>query len=456
MNFLAWIGNVLRQAVRRVLRFYYPTIVVEGREHLPSGPVLFVANHPNSLMDPALIGYATQRPVHYFAKAPLFDVPVFGALMKALGMVPAYRGTDDRAAVRRNLETLELGARYLREGATVGIFPEGKTHDREGLELVRTGAARIAWSAVQSGAEFAVVPLGLNYERKERFRSSIWVGIGRPIPAVQFFREHGGEERKALRRCTEEIDRRLKELVVHVASDRWEPVLDELDVLLPLPRQQAEDPVGWLQQRRRVARAINYFLQHEPDRAEAMTATLEAHRAQLNAAGLRLESAAVRLQGPALGWVLLRETLWLLPGLGPFLAGAGHHLVPFLATRGLVRLVKHPGRATIALNRLLVGVPIYGLWYALVWWELAAHTAVWVAWLWTALMPLAGIEALHYAWRMRHAGRDWWSELKMLPRRAELHRLRAQQLRLSEQLREWQQEYARVGPLDGGESPAGG
>ena len=67
--------------MRNILRLYYPRIEIEGGERIPSsGAGLFVANHPNSLMDPALIGFATQRPVHFFAKAPLFDVPVFGAL----------------------------------------------------------------------------------------------------------------------------------------------------------------------------------------------------------------------------------------------------------------------------------------------------------------------------------------------------------------------------------------
>ena len=93
-------------------------------------------------MDPALIGFATQRPVHFFAKAPLFDVPVFGALMRALGMVPAYRGQDDKAQVRKNLETLTVGADHLQRAEAVGIFPEGKSHDREGVD--RFAAARRA------------------------------------------------------------------------------------------------------------------------------------------------------------------------------------------------------------------------------------------------------------------------------------------------------------------------
>ena len=442
MKALTTIGNAARWSVRRILRLYYPRIEVEGRERIPaSGAVLFVANHPNSLMDPAVIGFAAQRPVHFFAKAPLFDVPVFGALMKALGMVPAYRGQDDKASVRKNLETLDLGAKYLVSGEAVGIFPEGKTHDREGVEQVRTGAARIAASAVQGGAQFVVVPLGLNYERKERFRSSIWVRVGEPIDAGKVFREHSGEERKAMRQLTEEIDMRLKHAVVHLNDERWQPFLDELEVLLPPVGLAVADPIAALRQRKVLADAINYFFHTDRARAEVVGAALEQHRAQVTAAGLTVGSPVLRLGVGRLTGRLLLDSLWLLLGLGPALAGTLHHLVPFAITRGIVQLIKHPGRPTIAQNRLMIGLPIYAIWYAAVWLLIATHHAVWLAWLWTALMPLAGVAALHYAWRVRVAGRWWWQELKMIFQPAPLRRLRHRQLNVRRQLEQLRDQY---------------
>src|SRR5437867_9159311 len=192
MSLGASIGPLGRSAVRLLVRLYYPTVEITGRERIPaSGTVLFCANHPNSMLDPAIVGLVAGRPVHFFAKAPLFDVPVFGALMRALGMVPAYRGQDDKAQVRKNLETLDAGADHLGRGEAVGIFPEGKSHDREGVEQVRSGAARIAWSAMQSGVALKIVPLGLNYERKERFRSSVWVRVGEPIEAGAWLQAGG-------------------------------------------------------------------------------------------------------------------------------------------------------------------------------------------------------------------------------------------------------------------------
>ncbi len=442
MNLLATIGNGARWFVRKALHVYYPRIEIEGRERIPaSGAILFVANHPNSLMDPAVIGFTAQRPVRFFAKAPLFDVPVFGALMKALGMVPAYRGTDDKASVRKNLETLDVGAKYLIQGEAVGIFPEGKTHDREGVEQVRTGAARIAASAVAGGAALQIVPLGLNYERKERFRSSIWVRVGEPIDAGKIFRDHGGEERKAMRQLTEEIDARLKQAVVHLAEERWQPFLDELEVLLPTATPVADDPIAALRQRKVLADAINYFFQADRPRAETVAGALEQHRAQVAAAGLAVTSPVLRLGMAQLTVRLLVDTLRLVVGLIPAIVGALHHLVPFAVTRGIVQLVKHPGRPTIAQNRLMIGLPLYALWYAVVWVFIAHHHGAGWAWLWTALMPFAGVAALHFAWRVHVAGRTWWQELTMIFRPAELQRLRHSHVNVRRQLEKLKAEY---------------
>jgi hypothetical protein len=211
-------------------------------------------------------------------------------------------------------------------------------------------------------------------------------------------------------------------------------MLDELDVLLPATVEEKSDPISNLRQRKRLADAINYFLANDRSRAEEMTAATEQHRTQLAAHGLTISSASVRMSGPALAWKLTKETLWLFPGLLPFIAGTLHHIVPFLITRTIVHFIKYPGRVTTAQNRLMIGIPIYGLWYAVVWVFIAHHHGAWFAWLWTVLMPFAGVEVLHYAWRVKHAGRAWWSELRMLTCRQELLRLRREQVVLRNQL----------------------
>mgnify|MGYP001282663942 CR=1 FL=1 len=133
----SFIGTLLRRLIRRLIRFYYPVIRVTNADRLPSeGATLYIANHPNSLIDPVLIGIATQRPVRFMAKAPLFKGRVLGALLRSVGMIPAYRASDDKSSVRRNVESLSVAAENLGKGLPIGIFPEGKSHDLSHVEAV--------------------------------------------------------------------------------------------------------------------------------------------------------------------------------------------------------------------------------------------------------------------------------------------------------------------------------
>ncbi|MFN7141172.1 MAG: 1-acyl-sn-glycerol-3-phosphate acyltransferase, partial [Limisphaerales bacterium] len=158
------LGLIARGFARGCVRFYYRKIEITGRENIPAdGPILFVANPANSLMDPVVIGITAGRPVHFLAKAPLFQVPLFGRLLRALGMLPAYRGSDDPSRVGGNVKSLGEAAAYLQQSECVGIFPEGKSHDALRVDKVRSGAARIALQAIQQGAaDLKIVPLGIN------------------------------------------------------------------------------------------------------------------------------------------------------------------------------------------------------------------------------------------------------------------------------------------------------
>src|SRR5690242_5035384 len=93
---LSRVGDIARWLARKLVAFYYYRISITDRERIPpQGPVLLVANHANSLLDAVIVGKAAARPVHFLAKAPLFTIPVFGPALQALGMLPAYRASDD-------------------------------------------------------------------------------------------------------------------------------------------------------------------------------------------------------------------------------------------------------------------------------------------------------------------------------------------------------------------------
>ena len=88
------------------------------------GPVLLLANHPNSLLDPALVAAAAERPVRFLAKSTLFTDSRVGWLVRASGAIPVYRRSDDAAAAIHNVDMFTAVHRQLGGGAAVGIFSE--------------------------------------------------------------------------------------------------------------------------------------------------------------------------------------------------------------------------------------------------------------------------------------------------------------------------------------------
>jgi 1-acyl-sn-glycerol-3-phosphate acyltransferase len=440
----SWLGGLARRLARGLARLYYSRIELSGAARIPAeGPVLFVANHANSLLDPVVIGIAAGRPVHFLAKAPLFRIPVFGRVLFALGMVPAFRASDDASQVGRNVESLSKAAKFLAQGEAVGIFPEGKSHDALQLEQVKSGAARMALQAMEAEAgELLIVPLGINYEKKERFRSAVWVRVGKPIRLREWIDANPGEPRQQVRGLTHEIDQRLRHAVIHLEDAALEPMLELLEGFLPAGRFT---PISRLRQRKRITEAMNHIWTADRARAEALMSRLQEFKTRVKAERVTPTADVLRLRGWKLGWRLSWEALFMDLGFFLVLIGTLHHLIPFFVVRGLARLMQAPGRSTIALARLAIGLPIYLAWYVLIWRWIAGYFLPWVAWVWLIPMPIAGLLALKYWWRVRDTSGVWWREIWLLLfKRKALGVLREEHAMVGRDLNALATEYGRL------------
>ncbi len=442
----SYLGQFVRSFARSLVRCYYREIEVTDAKYIAGqGSVLICANHPNSLLDPIVVGTAAQRPVRFFAKAPLFQKPILGPVMKALGMIPAYRGMDDSRQVRRNLESLDRGIEALQEGSAVGIFPEGKSHDDVGVEMVRSGAARMALRAFTQGAtDLQVVPLGLNYERKERFRTVVWVRVGEPILMQDWYAQHhveGESDRQTLRRFTHELQTRLQHVTIHLEDQQWQEWLADLEHLAPQIPLSEPTRVPKLRRRKQIADAMNYFLNQDSERALAVADQIRTYRSQARQIGLTPASQVLH------GNRLVAWGQWLLHLAGmtitaiPAALGLVFHILPFWLSRHGARLFTPPGRTAVSLYRLLVGFPVFLVWYLLTLLLLLKYlppvSAV-VSWL---ILPWLGILAYHYWASAPRIWRDLWQQFRSLisPQRV-AHLLQTRQ-ELRQQLEQLAEDY---------------
>ncbi len=469
------LSRLVRCLARAAARVYYPDIEISGREFIPpAGPLLLAANHQNSLIDPVLVGLVASRPVRFLAKATLFELPVVGLLLHALGMVPIHRRDDDPRLMHRNFELLRRAADRLRQGEAVGIFPEGKSHDAPRIEPIKSGAARLAIQAVRAGAgPLRLVPVGLNYQRKEQFRSAVWIRVGEPIDVNAWVDrsdaaaeaaeasksrspviapdepvERELRDRSLARELSTEVDRRLRQLVVDLDDPSCEPFLRDLELLLPPPDNCRRNPFAWLRQRQRLADAINHFSRADPERARSVANRIEHGRARLEAVGLNPRSAVLRWRGWRLAARLVSEGTLMTLGLLLVLVGTLHHLVPFLITRGLARLLRAPGRSVVALARVGVGLPIYAGWYALHAWWISGYFLPWLAWAWLVPMPFAGLLALRYWRRVKRTSPGWWGGLFLAAQPKRLAAVRSEYAELQQALEELSAEFSRHHPAE--------
>ena len=384
---------------------------------------------------------------------------MLGALLRSVGMIPAYRASDDKSSVRRNVESLSVAAQNLAKGLPMGIFPEGKSHDLTHVEQVKTGAARIAQQAVElaGGKPVWVVPLGINYEEKPRFRSRVWVAVGETVDATAWFAEHDGNEKQAMRQLTIMLDERLKAVVVHLDDARWGPLLDGLEWLAPVYGSADKvRAVSRVQRRKNIAETINYFESKDPERAEALTAKVAAHQEALNQAGVRITWPVFQYTGAALFWRFAFKIYSVAFGL-PALIGTLLHLIPFVLVRLISPKFEGIGKTTTSLYRILVGLPFYGVWYVAAWFALLQYTTnAKIATASVVAMPLIGIFAFHY-WI--NAGVVWRSlreEAKLLFNAKLLAELRAENLAVKNQVAELGEQYRKAfpGKFDDPESAA--
>jgi glycerol-3-phosphate O-acyltransferase/dihydroxyacetone phosphate acyltransferase len=217
------IRQIIQTVLRVALRVYFRRIEVAGIENVPlDTPVIFVLNHPNALVDPAFLLCLAPRRVAFIAKAPLFRMPVIGSLVRALDSLPAYRPQDTGQDVTRNIETFQAARKLLARGVTIGICPEGVSHDEPRLKPLKTGAARIALAAASSGEamDLKIVPVGLYYTEKTTFRSSalLYFAAALPVNAVQL-EPDGTPPRAAVRELSDQIETALREVMLHAEQE---------------------------------------------------------------------------------------------------------------------------------------------------------------------------------------------------------------------------------------------
>ena len=373
-----------------VSRVFFRHIEVVGLENVPPGAVIFAGNHPNSLIDPILIITTCGRKVHFAAKDTLFKSRLLRGVLRGLGAVPVRR-RDDHGGKTDNQAAFTAMFDVLAARGSIGIFPEGLSHDESQLARLKTGAARLALGGAENapGVPIHIVPCGLVFINPKRFRSRVLVQYGTPIAIDATWRErHAADPVAAAKQLTVAIETALRGLTVNAPD--WETVraLDTVRRLYQPLHISIEDRVE-------LARRFNAHYPGVKDdpRVVAMMAEVRDYQERLDAIGVSDRELAHDLSSTEIAGRIARHLMLLLVWLPLTLPGLPLHL-PTLIVAAVAGQKLTPRKDVIATTKVVTGMLLVLLAYiaviALAWWKIGWRVALGVA----LLLPLSGVATL--------------------------------------------------------------
>jgi 1-acyl-sn-glycerol-3-phosphate acyltransferase len=396
--------RLVRGFVRLLLWLFYRRVDVVGAERIPSrGPLIIVANHHNSLVDPMLIMGTFPRRITAVAKAPLFRHPLIGPFLRAVGALPVHRREEAGGDPRKNEALFATAIAHLRAGGAVLIFPEGRSQPVPTLLPLRTGAARLLLGAEADGGGHGVtlLPVGLVFQTPGTFRvASALVAVGPPVDVDDCVAAYGAEPEATVRRLTERLAWAIRAQIVEAEDQHTLELAGALERAWREERGGAADAEASLAWRREVMRAARALAERAPDRVAQFRRRLEAYRARLSESGL----SDAQLGRPYTASVVTRWIVGNAVKLGVTLPlalwGIASHALPYALTRVAVAAMRRTEEEE-ATDKMAAGLVLYPLCWALEAWLVTrvAGTRVLVAFL-LLLVPSALIAL---AWRERLA-----------------------------------------------------
>jgi len=224
------IYRLLRKLIKVALFFFFKKIVVSGKEHmLHKGPLIIVANHPNTLMDPLIIASLMKQQIGFLGNAGLFSNSFLGRFLKYFNVIPVFRKKDIAPGEKPNNKyTFSKCHEYLDEKGTILIFPEGSSYYELKLREIKTGTARIALSyeSLQGlDSNLKILPIALDYSDAIQFRSMVSVTIDEPISIQTYKQRYLENEIDGVLKLTETIRQKLVKHIPTTSNKEQEQFL---------------------------------------------------------------------------------------------------------------------------------------------------------------------------------------------------------------------------------------
>ena len=432
--------RILSPVIRFALWVFFRKIDVKGREHLPGNRrLIFVANHPNVMLDSLLLGACVPGQTPFFlGKSTLFKNRLYAFFLRRLGVIPVSRSQDAGSKMARNQDMLLSACQALEDGHSLALFPEGHSHASLKVRPLKSGAARIALRVedeLDGQGDVCIIPVGLAYADPALFRSDVAVHFGPPIEVRPFLSAYRTNHQAGARELTDLIHQRLAVLTWHVDDIALESVVRDLSAVYGnrIAREIPDSTThsNALRAGQELIQAVEHFSHTNPPLVTTFATRLRAYRRKLRRLHLQVTTPRPLRKSHLLFGLLLT----------PFaLYGFLNNALPYFLPRLFTRPRSHTPEM-IGTIKLSVGAAAFPLYYLI---RSVAAGLIWgwpCALLYGCTLPLSGLFALFYHERFLQKLPLWQSAMQPCRRRHYLKRISAERAQLIGDLDAIRQSY---------------
>ena len=392
--------RILKVLIGIGIRFYYREIKVRNKEFLRhDGPLIIIANHPNTMMDAWIIAQSISQPIYFMAKGTFFNTPLKRRILNSLGMIPINRPIDNKTNGVDNNASFEACYKVLEEGKTLVVFPEGNSMMERQLRALKSGTARIALEVEQRNAgklNLKVVPIGIFYSQGEKFRSSVMLTVEKGLFVNDLLEEYAENQSAASKKLTSRFRQHLERVLVTTDSLEQEKLIDDVYDIVKDDKSKAsvESRVEYLKQ---ISDRIEEIQLLRPYLIEEIQSLVNQIQWQTDKLKIRQDFINKRFTMSSYTLQLLFSVIYAIVGFPVFLFGFVHSIVPFKSTDLLMpKLIKNVEYyAPIA---ILLGLVLYPLNYSILIWVagMVFHLGLIAKVLYFCAMPITGMFAYYY------------------------------------------------------------
>lgn len=332
------------------------------------GPAVIACNHPNSMMDAALIGCLCSQPVHFTIRSDMFRNSLFRFLLRFLNGIPLYRISEERERLKDNFTTFDECRKILADDGIILIFSEGVTlHDWK-LKPLKSGTFRMVAHAMQNSElkeTLQVVPVGFTYSSYAHLSKTMIVQAAQPFYPGKLEQQSGHAHARLM--FNEKLFSELLPLVPCMTSENlpnvllWQSILSNITIT-------------------NTCRSTTSYLHSKAKHLSEATIS--------PGSSIQTEPFYISTNKKRFYTDCLLLLLWILPAIAGFILNVAYYFP-------VVSWCRKKTRDTIFFDSLLFGITTitYPIYIVLLSVLLHATTAV-VWWIWLLLIPITGWCAL--------------------------------------------------------------